>query len=428
MQTTVRKARAAIGDRVPQGEPSGENRGTAGRNRVAVECFHDAVRHLVDGRIEPAERLFRRALSFAPHLAEAHTNLAAIAELRGDFDTAVTAYQASLRLNGDQPQVLTNLGDVLHRLNRHAEALHAYGTALELLPNDLDTLNNLGLTLKVMGHFAEAEQCYRTVLRLDDRHLRARDNLGLILVAQGKRLQAVKVFKETLALGLDESRAGHLLAALCDGLSDRAPASYVRQLFDAAAPGFDRHLVEQLGYNLPLRLAEALSVQYPARVFERGLDLGCGTGLVGAAVAPQVKWLAGVDLSSKMLEQAKRRGCYQALHCQDMLELLAADPVEDGYDLIIAADVFIYHGDLEPVFVQVHRLLRPQGVFAFSTELGTEGCFHLRPTGRFAHSVKYIEDLTADRFAIVRCERVDLRLEQGESLAGMFFMMLPKTA
>ena len=48
------------------------------------------------------------------------------------------------------------------------------------------------------------------------------------------------------------------------------------------------------------------------------LDLGCGTGLAGAAFRPHVDWLAGVDLSPKMIEVARAKGLYDRLAVADI--------------------------------------------------------------------------------------------------------------
>ena len=48
------------------------------------------------------------------------------------------------------------------------------------------------------------------------------------------------------------------------------------------------------------------------------LDLGCGTGLAGAAFRPHVDWLVGVDLSPKMIEAARAKGLYDQLAVADI--------------------------------------------------------------------------------------------------------------
>src|SRR4029077_18883888 len=95
---------------------------------------------------------------------------------------------------------------------------------------------------------------------------------------------------------------------------------HVRTLFDQYAPRFDRAL-EDLGYRAPALLRDAVTAH--GTRFGTMLDLGCGTGLAGAALRPQVDWLVGVDLSPKMIEEARRKGVYDRLAVGDIAAFLA---------------------------------------------------------------------------------------------------------
>ncbi len=97
--------------------------------------------------------------------------------------------------------------------------------------------------------------------------------------------------------------------------------SYVRTLFDQYAPRFDRAL-EDLGYRAPALLREAVAAARPR--FGAMFDLGCGTGLAGVAFRPHVDRLVGVDLSSKMVEEARRKGVYDALEVGDIAHFSAS--------------------------------------------------------------------------------------------------------
>ena len=102
------------------------------------------------------------------------------------------------------------------------------------------------------------------------------------------------------------------------------------------------------------------------------LDLGCGTGLCGPLIAPQADAIDGVDVSSAMLEQARKLGVYRELIHAILGEFLAVTASRS--DLILAADVFIYVGDLAAVFLRsARRILEPGGCLAFTVELGREG-------------------------------------------------------
>ena len=144
------------------------------------------------------------------------------------------------------------------------------------------------------------------------------------------------------------------------------------------------------------------------------LDLGCGTGLVGAALAnlaacatrsnavgggsqvlPLAWSLSGVDLSQRMLDVARRRGGYAALHCADIEGWLAQAP-RAHFDLVVAADVFIYLGELSTVFAAVARCLKSGGGFAFSVESCDGADWRLLSSGRYAQSDAYIDRLAAE--------------------------------
>src|SRR5438477_7207125 len=76
------------------------------------------------------------------------------------------------------------------------------------------------------------------------------------------------------------------------------------------------------------------------------LDLGCGTGLAGAAFRPHVDWLLGVDLSPKMIEVARAKGLYDRLVIGDIAQHLAEQHTDNAtFHLVIAADVFAYVAD-----------------------------------------------------------------------------------
>ena len=93
------------------------------------------------------------------------------------------------------------------------------------------------------------------------------------------------------------------IAILGEGSLDTAPADYVAHLFDDYADRFDESLAN-LRYCGPALIDEALSEFVPGERLQGSvLDVGCGTGLVGAAIRNRVGMLAGVDLSKKMLER-----------------------------------------------------------------------------------------------------------------------------
>ena len=174
-----------------------------------------------------------------------------------------------------------------------------------------------------------------------------------------------------------------------------APAAYVAGLFDSYADEFDSHLVGALRYQAHRQLVDQLVATCGGGArFRSALDLGCGTGLCGPLVRPMAARLTGVDLSARMIEKARSLGVYDRLEQGDIIEFL--DGSEDRWDLVLAADVFIYVGDLEPVFARLERAMA-EGVFCFSVESleGDGAGLRLLPSLRYAHSEAYLERLAS---------------------------------
>jgi len=133
-----------------------------------------------------------------------------------------------------------------------------------------------------------------------------------------------------------------------------------------------------------------------------------------------VRTLVGVDLSPKMLIQAAKRDIYDELVCADLMAFL--DRGEGRFDLVVAADVMIYFGNLAPFFAAAARALCPGGLLAFSTEFAPEGNYQLRPSGRFAHSVAYVRGLAGTAFEEQACLSTTLRWEATARVPGQIFV------
>ena len=188
----------------------------------------------------------------------------------------------------------------------------------------------------------------------------------------------------------DALGAGGRLALLGEGpMRGALSPAYVARLFDDYASRFETHLRDELHYRGPELITAALDRLDPIRRFSRCLDLGCGTGLAGAALRGRVDALIGVDLSPRMVAEARRRGIYDVLEVGDAVALLASGPA-GAFDLIVAADVLVYIGDLRPAFRAVARALANDGQFAFSLESFDGEGFRLGAAMRFAHSESHV--------------------------------------
>jgi predicted TPR repeat methyltransferase len=202
------------------------------------------------------------------------------------------------------------------------------------------------------------------------------------------------------------------------GALDGLPPAYVARLFDDYAWRFDKHLTKNLGYRAPALIAEALSAVASDRRFASALDLGCGTGLMGEALRNRIGHLTGVDLSGAMIAKARERGIYDELIIGDAVAPIHERP--SAFDLIVAADVLVYVGDLAPLFAAVGIALTDDGLLAFSVEACEGAGFKLEPTMRFAHSRAYVEATASEAgMRPLQIQSGSTRRESGADAPGL---------
>jgi len=123
-----------------------------------------------------------------------------------------------------------------------------------------------------------------------------------------------------------------------------------------------------------------------------------------------------------MLDKARERGVYDQLEKAHLAAFL--NDRRDAFDLILAADVLIYVGELDAVFDAVRRALRSDGLFAFSVEASNDDDIVIRPSRRYAHSVTYIRRMAAKHgFAERAIIDVAVRQEEGQDIPGFIVVL-----
>ena len=272
-----------------------------------------------------------------------------------------------------------------HGFNAYAET--ALREFLDHSPNNRTALVTLGMLLRRVGR---AEEAAELLVRA------ARSEAEQIAIPAGESLAVEQFFSA---------------ADQCGPPPAEAPAAYVTALFDESAERFETLLRGNLEYRGPELLLETVSKLAGDALRDLDvLDLGCGTGLAGELFRSAARRLDGVDLSPKMLEQAAAKGIYDRLIAGDIVAYL--NQVDDRYDLILAADVFVYVGDLLPVLAAAHKALRSGGRLAFTVEACDGDSFFLQPIRRYAHSQEYVtRTATAMGFAIESLEQSSIRMQ-----------------
>jgi predicted TPR repeat methyltransferase len=267
------------------------------------------------------------------------------------------------------------------------------------------------------GDWSAAAELFEQTLELAPHWPAAWFGLGEAREKLGDLDAAAQAFRQTLVADpADAQGASARLALIGRGDAPGAlPQAYVARLFDDYAPRFDRHLQQKLGYRGPALIAEALDAVAPGRRFGLALDLGCGSGLAGRALRGRVDRLVGVDLSARMIAEARATGLYEELAVGDLVAFLAD---RRDADLVVAADALVYLGDLAPVAAAVAAALTPGGLFVFTIESG-EAPFALGPALRFRHSDAHLRAAAeAAGLRIVHLAAASTRREAGEAAPG----------
>jgi len=237
--------------------------------------------------------------------------------------------------------------------------------------------------------------------------------LGEIREKLGEREAAISAFRKAqMSDPEDRHGAGLRLTLLAVEPLSNMPPAYVRALFDQYAPRFESSLVGDLGYRGPALLFKAVlavraAIRKPA-FFKRAIDLGCGTGLAATAFAREVDHFTGIDLSPRMIEQARATGLYAELEVADMVQGMRSKP-DASADLILAADAMVYVADLAP-----------GGLLAFTVEThGGDGVI-LGQGLRYAHGTPCVRSsIEAAGLKLSHLEDLSARNEDNAPAPGL---------
>ncbi|CAK0753200.1 putative TPR repeat methyltransferase [Azospirillaceae bacterium] len=430
-----------------------------------------------------AETAFRNALSYDSNSAEAMAALAELSMSGGRFDDAANLYAQAATRAPDRWAWQVGWAEAESASGRRAEAIALWRRLLEQRPDSAQARRGLAQDLATAGHIIEAIAECQEAIQLDPGDERTILTLATLLIAQDEPTAALERLQSLLRRpppdGFNPRREeesarqaeAHRLAgqawailgetakarqawrqgasfdpegrfftkAFVEGVDDDKASdspqpptsSYVRALFDRYADRFDQDLTERLGYCAPDLLRQAVEPLYPGRTDLRILDIGCGSGLAGAAFRSLAKRLAGVDLAPRMIEKARTRNVYDDLAIGDLLfGLKALSPsfsLEDacsGWDIVVAADVLMYLGDLTETFRAIAAALTLNGRLAATVERTDQANgFVLQPSRRYAHSPEHVrEALIAAGLMLEQIHECSSRREKGHPVPGLLIL------
>jgi|GEM_PF-3238299 len=350
------------------------------------------------GHLDDAADYYRRCLAINEGSLRANYNMGLICYRRNDWLGAAKYFSIAAELGDDYPDIWYMLGMSLKAIGRWQQAEESMRKAVEVSPDRAEIHFHLGDILLHLQQFEAAEKFFQNSVKIAPENPQYWLGLGRLYFQWGKNDLAREKLQTVMEIDKNNDTAQLLLKSLNGQQVTRMPGELLASMFNQCSESFDSYMVNELKYSLPKQLRDAVStccrkLDQPQQ-FDWVLDLGCGTGLASEQFMPVSKTMVGVDISPGMIEQAKAKNIYQKLVCGDLLQVM--DSAVHKYNLVLAADVFIYIGDLEKTFAAVSRHTVPGAWFAFSIECGEgEADYILNRSGVFAHSPAYIARLAA---------------------------------
>jgi Tfp pilus assembly protein PilF len=180
---------------------------TAG-NRASDEMAHlwlqvlprGAADALIDPRVQIQEALALHHIRNNPEDFEAHYNLAALLQMKGEVPGALLQFSEAVRIRPDDATANNALGAVLLASGRIAEAIPHLKKALHGRPDYFDAHYNLGNALAAQGDFLGALTHFRAAVRLNSQDANAEANLGSALAETGNVKEARLHFERALQI------------------------------------------------------------------------------------------------------------------------------------------------------------------------------------------------------------------------------------
>lgn len=342
------------------------------------------------------------------------------------MDQAKSLFDQMLEIDPTHLEALDWRGEIAIQDDEFEIAAECLQKAKDLDEAGFEEYGKLGLAYYELEESRKAVENLKTAINRNGEDLVAHSNLGRALYSffrSGEQKEAAAIAREWVGRFPDNPDALHMGSAV-GGLEppEQAVEAYVADVFDIFAKNFDDRLA-QIDYCAPQLLAGMVKShrtddKRPLDI----LDAGCGTGLCGPLLKPLAARLEGVDLSAGMLEKAAERLLYDELVEAELVSFLNERPGQ--YELVVAADVLIYFGDLEKVFAATLNVLRSGGRFSFSLEKDpcTEN-YELQPSGRYSHGQEYVLDtIQAAGFRIISYDQAVLRSEYGQEVNGLIVL------
>jgi len=409
--------------------------------------YEKAEALLAQGDIKGAADLCQRILSEDPGYAYGYYLMAALFMRTGNLEKALLFINMAIERMPDNgafyvraaeihmqqqdwqgseaiAKKMFSLSKTLADQKKYKEALELAIKVTHVSPNDREAYRFVGTLMLNLNMPDAAMHIFRNLLLSKPDDIEAIFSVIHALITQLKNDEAALVAEQGLTFHPHNEVLQYYASMLRGKNVEKAPEEYVAKVFDTYADRFDTHLQHELLYKTPSLIADRIRSlpQTTGKSSLSLLDLGCGTGLAAEALRDITKLRVGVDLSPRMLEKAKDKQLYSELYQGDIVTFMRERSRQ--FDLVVAADVLVYVGDLAPFFKATRKSLAPEGLLAFSIEIENEGeSYRLHDTGRYSHRIPYVLSLAqAEGYTCLIQENTVIRLQKKEPVQGAIFV------
>jgi Flp pilus assembly protein TadD/mono/diheme cytochrome c family protein len=200
-------------------------------NRASDEMAHlwlqvlpkDSAGSAIDPRALIEEAMARHNLEKDPNDFEAHYNLAALLQVRGELAESAAHFAQAVRIRPEDATANNALGAALLAAGRPGDSVPYLAAALKARPNYFDAHYNLGNALASQGDFAGALVHFRAAVHLNPEDANAEANLGSALAETGNLKEARLHYERALKLNPNHELARENLQQLDQGKTSDAP-------------------------------------------------------------------------------------------------------------------------------------------------------------------------------------------------------------
>lgn len=409
--------------------------------KVLQQDLNNSVAMIIKGNIlyqnqksSEAFDWYQKALAIDPKNTVAWINCANVCFENKDYLQAFMYAGIALGLEPKNKNALTLHGNAALEIEKYDEAKTSFLKILEQDSQDYWCYNSLSQLYQKTEDYERALACGWRAVELSKGDEKQQINFGYMLYEISQMIDndmAQLYAKNWLQKYPEDSIVCHMANSVLQNQNvKRANEKYVQEIFDEFADDFESVLAG-LGYCVPQLFEDEMK-----RIFDadshtkiRILDAGCGTGLCGAFLKKyaQLRGLYGLDLSKEMLKHAAQKNIYDQLIHQDFETYL--NTTKQKFDLIVAADVFTYFGELQNLLIGCQKILNQKGriLFSVSANEKNDSDYFLHASGRFLHRREYVEKILLNNgFDIEKMSEHTLRMEGDKEVKGYIINVAKK--